>query len=41
MWIMSQNISTMDEPQHVLPETLGRYTPSQRALWVLGRQEGK
>jgi len=41
MWMMSQNISTMDEPQHLLPGTLARYTPAQRALFVLGRQEGK
>jgi hypothetical protein len=41
MWMMSQNISTMDEPQALLPGTLARYTPEQRALFVLGRQEGK
>lgn len=32
-WMKSQNISTMDEEQHVLPATLARYTPEQRALF--------
>jgi hypothetical protein len=41
MWMMSQNISTMDEPQQLLPATLARYTPAQRAFFVLGRQDGK
>ncbi|RFC43363.1 MAG: hypothetical protein DUW69_002220, partial [Verrucomicrobia bacterium] len=32
-WMKSQNISTMDEEQHVLPATLARYTPEQRMLF--------
>jgi hypothetical protein len=34
-WMMSQNISTMDEMQYVLPSTLERYTERQRSLFVL------
>lgn len=40
-WLMSQNISTMDEPQHVLERTLSRYDKEQRALftpWPEGRR---
>jgi hypothetical protein len=32
-WMKSQNISTMDEEQNVLPATLTRYTADQRALF--------
>lgn len=32
-WMMSQNTSTMDEPQHITPETLARYTREQRSLF--------
>jgi hypothetical protein len=38
-WMMSQNIATMDELQHILPKTLERYTDAQRALWVLRHPE--
>jgi hypothetical protein len=41
VWMMSQNIATMDEPQFITPETLARYDAAQRALFVLGKQEGK
>jgi len=41
VWMMSQNIATMDEPQYVLPETLARYDEEQRRLFVLGKQQGK
>jgi hypothetical protein len=34
-WMMSQNIATMDEPQYILDETLSRYDPAQKALFVL------
>jgi hypothetical protein len=34
-WMMSQNISTMDESQFVTPETLSRYDAEQRKLFVL------
>jgi ectoine hydroxylase-related dioxygenase (phytanoyl-CoA dioxygenase family) len=34
-WMMSQNISTMDEPQFITPATLARYTSEQRKLFVL------
>jgi ectoine hydroxylase-related dioxygenase (phytanoyl-CoA dioxygenase family) len=33
-WLMSQNTSTMDEPQHVLDRTLERYDEKQRALFT-------
>jgi hypothetical protein len=36
-WMMSQNISTMDEPQHLTAPTLARYTQSRRALFVHGQ----
>ncbi|MBA3708247.1 MAG: phytanoyl-CoA dioxygenase family protein [Planctomycetes bacterium] len=32
-WLMSQNCSTMDQPQYLLPETLARYSDAQRALF--------
>eukprot|EP01052_Picozoa_sp_SAG31_P020122 SAG31_NODE_1499_length_8091_cov_2.089590_6_plen_141_part_00 len=32
-WLMSQNISTMDEPPFLLEETYQRYTDAQRALF--------
>ena len=32
-WLMSQNISTMDEPQHVVESTFERYSEDQRALF--------
>jgi hypothetical protein len=35
-WMMSQNISTMDEPQNNTEETLARYTDSQKSLFLLG-----
>jgi hypothetical protein len=41
VWMMSQNIATMDEPQYLTEATLARYTPNQRRLFVLGRQQGK
>jgi hypothetical protein len=41
VWMMSQNIATMDEPQYITPETLARYDEAQRSLFVLGRQAGK
>lgn len=31
-WMMSQNIATMDEPQHVTEATRARLTPAQRQL---------
>jgi hypothetical protein len=31
-WMMSQNIATMDEPQHVTAETLARYSVEQQNL---------
>ena len=31
-WMMSQNISTMDEPQHVIAATLERYSEEQQSL---------
>ncbi|MDQ2731391.1 MAG: phytanoyl-CoA dioxygenase family protein [Armatimonadota bacterium] len=34
-WMMSQNISTMDEPQYILPGTIARYTEAQKELVVL------
>jgi len=40
VWMMSQNMATMDEQQNVTEETLARYGADQRALFVLGRQEG-
>lgn len=41
VWMMSQNIATMDEPQYITPETLARYDEAQRRLFVLGKQAGK
>jgi hypothetical protein len=35
-WMMSQNIATMDEAQYILPETLARYDPEQRRLFLPG-----
>ena len=32
-WMMSQNIATMDEKQHITPETLSRLTKAQRDLF--------
>lgn len=32
-WMMSQNTSTMDEPQHITSETFARYTREQRSLF--------
>jgi len=32
-WLMSQNIATMDEPQHILDRTRERLTPEQNALF--------
>ncbi|MBA3707790.1 MAG: phytanoyl-CoA dioxygenase family protein [Planctomycetes bacterium] len=32
-WMMSQNIATMDQPYHLLPETLARFSDAQRALF--------
>jgi ectoine hydroxylase-related dioxygenase (phytanoyl-CoA dioxygenase family) len=40
VWMMSQNIATMDEPQNITEETLARYDEAQRSLFLLGRQEG-
>jgi ectoine hydroxylase-related dioxygenase (phytanoyl-CoA dioxygenase family) len=34
-WMMSQNISTMDEPQHWAKSTLARLSDEQRKLTVL------
>lgn len=34
-WMMSQNMSTMDEPQFVTPKTLARLSPNQRRLFVI------
>ncbi|HZT44178.1 MAG TPA: phytanoyl-CoA dioxygenase family protein [Chthonomonadaceae bacterium] len=34
-WMMSQNISTMDEPQNITEETLARYTDRQKSLFLL------
>ncbi|MEE2659265.1 MAG: phytanoyl-CoA dioxygenase family protein [Candidatus Latescibacterota bacterium] len=31
-WQMSQNIATMDEPQHATEQTIARWTPAQRDL---------
>lgn len=33
-WMQSQNIATMDEPQHITAATLQRWTPEQRALFA-------
>lgn len=41
MWMMSQNIATMDEPQFLTETARARYTPAQRSLFLLGKQEGK
>ncbi len=41
VWMMSQNIATMDEPQYITEETLARYSEAQRRLFVLGKQSGK
>ena len=38
-WMMSQNIATMDEPQHITDETFARYDEVQRNMfraWPLG-----
>jgi hypothetical protein len=40
VWMMSQNMATMDEPQNITEETLARYDAAQRSLFLLGRQEG-
>jgi ectoine hydroxylase-related dioxygenase (phytanoyl-CoA dioxygenase family) len=32
-WMKSQNIATMDEQQHIRPETLARYNEAQRLLF--------
>jgi hypothetical protein len=41
VWMMSQNIATMDEMQFITPETLARYDAAQRSLFLLRPQEGK
>ncbi len=41
VWMMSQNIATMDEPQYITENTLARYTPAQRSLFVMGKQAEK
>jgi len=33
MWMMSQNISTMDEVPYIKPETWHRYNQGQRELF--------
>jgi len=33
-WMMSQNIATMDEPQHITENTLDRYDEAQRDLFL-------
>ena len=42
-WMMSQNIATMDEPQYIVEETMGRLTEEQRNLFRAWppREEGK
>lgn len=40
-WMMSQNISTMDEPQNITAETLARYTDRQKSLFVLDGYRAK
>jgi len=40
VWMMSQNMATMDEPQNITEETLARYDAAQRSLFLLGKQEG-
>ncbi|MCW3094956.1 MAG: hypothetical protein JWL77_574 [Chthonomonadaceae bacterium] len=40
VWMTSQNMATMDEPQNITEETLARYDAAQRSLFLLGRQEG-
>ena len=38
-WMMSQNIATMDEPQHITEETAARFDEEQRNLFfALGRR---
>ena len=32
-WMKSQNIATMDEDQHILPQTYQRFSPEQRQLF--------
>ena len=32
-WMMSQNIATMDEPQHITEETAARFDEEQRNLF--------
>jgi ectoine hydroxylase-related dioxygenase (phytanoyl-CoA dioxygenase family) len=34
-WMMSQNHSTMDEPQYILPSTLARYDSEQKKLFQI------
>jgi Phytanoyl-CoA dioxygenase (PhyH) len=41
VWMMSQNIATMDEPQYITESTLARYDAAQRSLFVIGKQAGK
>lgn len=36
-WMMSQNVGTMEESPFITPETLARYTPAQKSLFVLGK----
>jgi len=40
VWMMSQNMATMDEPQNITEATLARYDAAQRSLFLLGGQEG-
>ena len=34
-YIVTENIATMDEPQHIASDTLARYTKEQRNLFRL------
>ena len=40
-WLMSQNISTMDEPPFLLEETYQRYSDAQRALFNAWPRENR
>ena len=33
-WLMSQNIATMDEPQHITENTFDRFDEAQRDLFL-------
>jgi hypothetical protein len=39
VWMMSQNMATMDEPQNISPEALARYDEEQKKLFVLRPQD--